>query len=559
VALQSQSSSPVSEFGALIRRRLWNILLPFAFITALGVMIAELMPKTYLVMTVIKLPEVGMVGTGSTIQRDAGSAQNDMKAEPLVRSVIESQEWSDFVGLTEKEKVDYVKRVISNLTVQVKAPGKGIGGSNYINVSYTDADGVRAERFVNTLRERYVDGVVAAVREEARATRDVLKDLKEEHYNAYKEAEKARSDLAKRQGVSATQPAPNSGQARGEDPVYSRLTQSEIDFAKAETDLDAERAKLEVTEALLANEPESILESEAAAAVKAAGTNGAKAPVVDDVDKQIRDLEMLISDQREKQKEYRPPNRRYQLIDEDVIKLEAKIAILKGEETGGTKSRSQKFVPNPVRAQLEQDIRDSKQKIAGLTSTKSNLASSITTLRMESQQRADVYTQLNYLTADVQRADENFRITETRWMEECTRVTILEGPQANPFELIEAAKASDIPTAPNVPVFIAISAFLGLAVGIGSAVAGEFLRNGFKGIPDLTRGIAVPVLGAVNLIMTREQKRRNLIRHAMIAGSSAVIVSAILWITWAWQHDSPRLLGPGLTQLIDDVRKWFRP
>ncbi|MEO6710286.1 MAG: hypothetical protein ABI054_11920 [Planctomycetota bacterium] len=559
MALQSQSSSPVSEFSALIRRRLWNILLPFAFITALGVMIAELMPKTYMVTTIVKLPESGLVGTGTTIQRDASSAQNDMKAEPLVRSVIESQEWSDFVGLPEKEKVDYVKRVISNLIVKVQSPGKGIGGSNYINVSYSDADGVRAERFVNTLRERYVDGVVTAVRAEARATRDVLKDLKEEHYNVYKEAEKARSDLAKRQGLSATQPAPGSGQARGEDPVYARLTQSEIELAATDKELDAERAKLEFTEALFANEPESILESEAAAAVKAAGTNGAKTPVVDDVEKQIRDLEMQISDQREKQKEYRPPNRRYQLIDDDVGKLEAKIAILKGEGTGGTKSRAQKFVANPLRATLDQTIRDAKTKIAGLSSTKSSLATTISSLRSEALVRADVYTQLNYLTADVQLADDNFRMTEARWMQECTRVTLLEGPQANPFELMEAAKASDIPTAPNVPVFIAISAFLGLAVGLGSALAGEFLRNGFKGISDLTRGIAVPVLGAVNLITTREQKRRNLIRHAMIAGSSAVIVSAILWITWAWQHDSLRLLGPGLTQLIDDVRKWFRP
>jgi hypothetical protein len=45
----------------------------------------------------------------------------------------------------------------------------------------------------------------------------------------------------------------------------------------------------------------------------------------------------------------------------------------------------------------------------------------------------------------------------------------------------------------------------------------------------------------------------------MIAASSAVIVGAVLWVTWASQHDSLRLLGPRLTQVIDDVRMAFRP
>lgn len=67
------------------------------------------------------------------------------------------------------------------------------------------------------------------------------------------------------------------------------------------------------------------------------------------------------------------------------------------------------------------------------------------------------------------------------------------------------------------------------------------------------------MLGAVNLIRTRAEARRLWTRHVMIGASSLVIVSAILWITWAYQDDSLRWLGPQLTQLIDDVRLAFRP
>jgi hypothetical protein len=38
-----------------------------------------------------------------------------------------------------------------------------------------------------------------------------------------------------------------------------------------------------------------------------------------------------------------------------------------------------------------------------------------------------------------------------------------------------------------------------------------------------------------------------------------VIVCSILWITWAYQNDPLRRLGPDLTQFIDDVRLFFRP
>ena len=44
MALQSQSTSPLAEFAALVRRQLWSILLPFAFVTALGVMVARKLP-----------------------------------------------------------------------------------------------------------------------------------------------------------------------------------------------------------------------------------------------------------------------------------------------------------------------------------------------------------------------------------------------------------------------------------------------------------------------------------------------------------------------------------
>ncbi len=552
MALQSQTTSPVADFGALLRRQLWSILLPFAFVGAAGVMIAELMPRRYDVSTKIKVPE-----GGGDIQRDVSSAKNDMTAEPLVRSVIESQEWPDYIGLPEEEKRDYVKRLTKNILPRVESAGKSAGGSNFIIVLYSDSEGSRAERFLNALRDRYVENVVTGARADAKEKRDTYKKLRDENRAAYQQAERAKAELVKDKNLSVALPSSGNGQSRSEDPIQTRLLQSKSQLAEAEQALEEERARLEVQEHFKALEPDTVPESVAAAI---SGPTASKNSPVDELAKQVRDLELGILEKREKLKDYRPPASAYQRIEDEIGKDLARIALLKGDNAPSVEKGGQpRFVPNPKFAAYDQQISEAKTKIAGLEVSVSSLKVAITELSREHTQRQDWYLQLSYLDREVQTANSNFEDADRAYQAQCTRVALLEGPLANPFDVTEIAKASEIPNAPNVPVFILISAFLGLAIGLGSALTSEFLRNGFRGIPDLTRGLAVPVLGAVNLISTRAQARRRRTRHILIASSSAIIVGSILWITWAYQHDSLRLLGPRLTQMIDDVRLAFRP
>ena len=551
MALQCQTTNPISDFGALVRRQLWSILLPFAFVSAVGVMVAELMPRRYDVSTKIKVPE----GVGE-IQRDVNSAKNDMVAEPLVRSVIEAQEWPDFIGLPEEEKRDYVKRLTKNILPRVEGAGKSSGGSNFVIVLYSDSEGSRAERFLNSLRDRYIENVVKGARADAKEKLETYKKLRDDNRATYQQAEKAKTDLVKDKNLSVALPSAGNAQSRTEDPIQARLAQSKMQLANAEQSLVEERARLEVQEHLKALEPDQVPESSIPAIANAASAKGS---VADDLAKQIRELELGILEKREKLKDYRPPASAYQRIEDGIAKDQARIDMLKGESApSATNTGQQRFVPNPQIAVYDQELSAAKTSIAGLEVTVSSLKTAITELTRENTARQDWYLQLSYLDREVQTANTNFELADQAYQAQSTRVALLEGPLANPFDVVEIAKASDIPSAPNVPIFILISAFLGLAIGFGSALTSEFLRNGFRGIPDLTRGLAVPVLGAVNLITTRAQARRRRTRHIMIATSSAIIVGSVLWITWAYQHDSLRLLGPRLTKLIDDVRLAFR-
>jgi uncharacterized protein involved in exopolysaccharide biosynthesis len=337
------------------------------------------------------------------------------------------------------------------------------------------------------------------------------------------------------------------------------LVLSDQQLQTASTELKTKQAELEFRRAVYDNEPDSIPESEAMAAL--AGTAAGKAVVpANDAESKARDMELQIFDLRESLKDYRPLHSKYTLIGEEIEDLEGKIAMLRGESAQtAISARSTRWVPNPRRALYEQEISNLGTTIAGLEKTVSTLTTSIAELSQLHEQRQEVYLQLNILDQEVSRANETYLNTDDFYQRQVTRLQMLEGPEANPFEVVEVAKDDGIPSAPNVLMWIAGSALLGLALGLGSALASEFLRNGSRGISDLTRGLATPVLGSINLIVTRDEARRAWTRHVMIAASSAVIVGAVLWVTWASQHDSLRLLGPRLTQVIDDVRMAFRP
>jgi len=144
-----------------------------------------------------------------------------------------------------------------------------------------------------------------------------------------------------------------------------------------------------------------------------------------------------------------------------------------------------------------------------------------------------------------------------KWALQQTFVERLDGPDANPFEVMELAEASDVPDAPNVPVLIAFAGIVGLGLGLGSAFASEYMRNGYRNVSELTRALAVPVLGAVNSIVTRAESRRRMARRLAVGTSSLLMIGAILWVTWAYKN-KPLMLGPQVTQLIEDLREQFR-
>jgi hypothetical protein len=128
---------------------------------------------------------------------------------------------------------------------------------------------------------------------------------------------------------------------------------------------------------------------------------------------------------------------------------------------------------------------------------------------------------------------------------------------SNPFELTELARAPKNPSSPSDAIVIAAGLLLGLGLGLLWALIDEYGRNGFRGVSDATRSLAVPVLGIVNRIRTRAQMRALRLRGAVVGASTVALALAIAWVSWSYERQ-PEVLGRPLVEALDGLKKALR-
>jgi cytochrome bd-type quinol oxidase subunit 2 len=93
----------------------------------------------------------------------------------------------------------------------------------------------------------------------------------------------------------------------------------------------------------------------------------------------------------------------------------------------------------------------------------------------------------------------------------------------------------------------------GLALGIGTALLSELARSSYRSAADLAAVMSVPLLGAIETIVTRKERRRLQLAHASAALSTALIVGTLGWVTYLW-YASPERLPLEVQDAIERLR-----
>lgn len=549
--MAAREQSQLQDIAGLLRRRALQIVLPAVVFGAVGWSLAQLWPRTYQAQTSLEVRDVAPPVTGrgvdsKMIQRDVDNARWQVKQYERVARVIDKLEWREFKELTDpRDKVEFVRDVINRVSLGFQGGAQrnnyNNAGSVLLTISYQDNDPQRAEQFLNRLREVYVSEVLDRHRTEARKTLDLLRNQLTLAEEKSRLADAASAKLQKETGVSATQQAPGGGRQRDEDQVYVRLNAAHGQLFDAEMKVSQLTAAIEQLKKLIEETP-----LEAPENLRRAGLT---------FEAELEAIETAKADQRNRQVGLRPSHTWYKDAEAKIRQLDAKKEeLLLAAKAPDSQLR---MAPNPVRISLQQQLRDAEIDLSKAKAQASRLEADVEVLRIETAARVEIYRQLRELDRQAQLANLEYQRAGEAYNNQKAMVDFVSSPFANPFEVSELARAPKAPISPNPALFIGGALALGIALGLGSVMVAEFGRNGVRSAAEAARLTGAPVLGVVNRIRTRREKRERAAQRVLVVVSTAAIAASVVWTTWAYQNE-PQSLGVSLRTSLDRFRESLR-
>ncbi len=535
--VEVESSGQVAELLRVLRRRSAWILIPFAIISTLGIAFAIVVPKKYVAKTRVMVREV----VNRDGQRMVGGREGGKVATYLIRSpsriegVIEDLNWP-FRELTRTEREDLVTKVMDNLSVE--APNMGIGlTQQLVAISYADTDPRRAFEFLSEVSRTWQDEVLESSRKAKEKAFATLTGTRREMEQELQDIRIKITDLMQTHNIPPL----------AIDRFGQRTLAPEFDELEA---LEAKNAELEekVAEADLALKVQrkryELMEDEIPIQATTEGQDFAKE--IADRETQILGLRFEL-----KQQGYRSGHSRYDQIMEEIAKLEEMIDLLRESETTTTTETG--MVANPDKLLLANEIDSAALALERDEERLEQLRLQIIETETRTKELASVYQEIHGLQDKRNRV--NAALTDADSEHEAMGLEIQEltSSAGDPFMVLEDPKLPVRPTQPDPLLIIAFSILASLTLGFGSAILLEYSKSCFRSVNDITRVMVVPVLGTVNAIVTRSERRRRLVATAVLAGSTLAFVLVVGYVTWAWSY-KPSLLSDGLRESIDNFR-----
>lgn len=96
-----------------------------------------------------------------------------------------------------------------------------------------------------------------------------------------------------------------------------------------------------------------------------------------------------------------------------------------------------------------------------------------------------------------------------------------------PFEILEPGIEPETPVMPIGAILLALSLLVGVAVGLSGPVLTEFTRSSFGSVKEVSRNLGVPVLGAVDLILTTRDVRSRNVQSVLTITTMALVLVAL--------------------------------
>ena len=387
-----------------------------------------------------------------------------MKSRSVLKPVLEKLGWEDVsLGALEKQ-----------LVIQP------IQGTDILRVSMQSTDPERAQMFVNTLSEVFIDWNRHSRQEDQRSARLFIEgqlesvsvdlEMAEERLRKFRESERALS------------PA-NETVARINQLTSLEASLAEVGVARAETEERITQVRTQ-----LAGQDETLLST----------TTIAENPFVAQYRARLADLEISLSGARERYTDKHP----------SVLALQAEIEDVKeklSEQVQRVISTETRSI-NPIHRELYGSLINLEVELMALQSREQALRSLIAESEAELTSLPRKELELARLMRETQVLEELYVMLMKR--NEETRIA--EAMQTADVQIIDRAVLPERPVKPRIKLNIAIACVLGLFIGVGAAFLLDFMDTSIKTKEEAEAVLGLPVLGQIpDFDLTAPEKKRR--------------------------------------------------
>ncbi len=180
----------------------------------------------------------------------------------------------------------------------------------------------------------------------------------------------------------------------------------------------------------------------------------------------------------------------------DVQSLKARIARIEKQLADAAATGTLDTV-DPSTGAARSQLEKTKQEMKGLEARRVDLEARIHSFRGRVEQAPRTEQELATLTRDYQKLNENYLALLSKKLDAKMAAKLEQRWKGEHFTILDPAHLPESPYRPNRPLFMGAGLLVGLLIGVGVAIAGEFFDNSIKDLDDLESLLPYPVLATI--------------------------------------------------------------
>ncbi len=516
----------VQEIIAAIRRNLVRVVFTTLVFLMLGIGLNMIWPNKFESQTDFRLNETAIVTDRAVLgelediplSRKLQSLKNELKSSKRISAVMDELGWTDWLsthGRPSKRRA-LIEKIRDNLEVEMNPDVTGATNVTF-GFQWTAPD--KAAAFVNRKRDAWIKLVMDSYRKGVERRASEAESVVLEREAKFDQALSARRKYEQENDVPGLLDTENNHILKAD--LLVTISRARAQLESTITGIEILNAEMITTEKTreIPVPPESPEQGAAYLALQEAETAFATVKA-----------------------DYKEEHWRYQQAIATVDL--AKQALIKA---GGTPEVKFTTVTNEAYFQLGRQIEEKKAK-------EREYAALVNTYSDELDQVEDRLTRLPRVTMDMARLDADALNAEELLTSARLAVQPLKDQLRNlrnqtsivsgssgliatgPFEILEQGIEPDEPVMPIGAMIMALSLLMGIGVGLSGPVLAELTRSSFGSVKEVSRTLGVPVLGAVDLILTARDVRARNVQSVLTIATMVLVLLALASVLYIYGY-----------------------